>query len=102
MEELLAIEVAKHHNSQAKTAEILIKEAEELIKKTNEIIKQAPTHDRDYDSAKNEVVTLGETVKMLKTSPAPTGSDLKKAEIKLVKSEQTLKVLLDRLSAHSH
>ena len=102
MEQLIAIEVAKHYITKDLTEEFLIKQAEELIKNANEIIKHVPIHDRDYDSAVLEVAALGKTIKTLKTPPSLTGENLKKMEILLVKNEQTLKVLLDRLRAHSH
>lgn len=84
------------------TVEDLIKQAEELSKRAAEVIKHAPTHDPDYESAVHEVAIIGDLLKELRASPPLAKDKLKEKEVQLVKHEQTLKVLLDRLDVHSH
>lgn len=99
LEELLAIQLAKHHTSSSHTAEVLVQQANELIKRSQAAFKSVPSHDRDYEAAVHEVKVLEAFIKSL---DGVTQSDvLLKAELQLVKHEQTLNVLLERLKIHS-
>src|SRR5699024_5506756 len=90
--------MAKHHQTKGHSAAEIIKQAEDIVKNANEVLKLADTFDWNYESAKHEIEVIGLLIQLVRAQPE--GTDLHNQEVQMVKHEQTLKVLLDRLSKH--
>lgn len=98
-EELIAIQMAIHHQHEGNSVEWLIKKAEDLISKAQGVMRHAPAGDRDLEAAKHEVKALGELITKLRAL-GTQAKDTSKEEAQLVRIAQSLEHILARLARH--
>lgn len=98
-EQLIAIQMAIHHQHEGNSVELLVKKAEDLISKAHGVMRHAPADDRDLIAAQHEVKALGELISKLRASA--DAKDTSKEEAQLVRISHSLEHILARLSKHA-
>lgn len=98
-EQLIAIQMAIHHQHEGKSAEEIIKQSEALIAKAQSIMRHAPADDKDLAAAQHEVKALGELIIKLRAL-IPDSKDTVKQEQQIIRITHSLENILARLSKH--